>query len=137
DYASAERFPTATRRIVGDIEQNLRDFPIDGSTYVVIVTRGHRNDGKALGVVIDSPAQYLGLIGSKAKIKLIYDDLLAAGVDPHRLTIPSGQTSGKESVAWLAAARDCSRSCTRRANRTRAAAKECAPCRARRICTRR
>jgi len=105
DYASAERFPTATRRIVGDIETNLRDFAIDASTYVVIVTRGHRNDGKALATVINSPAQYLGLIGSKAKIKLIYDDLVASGVEPQQLLrvhAPIGYEIGAVTVPEIA-----------------------------------
>src|SRR5207244_10037325 len=80
DYASEQRFPLAKQRIVGDIEKELRNFPIDPGTYIVIVTRGHRHDGQALHAVIDSPAKYIGLIGSKSKIKLIYDDLAANGV---------------------------------------------------------
>src|SRR5262249_8953122 len=80
DYAPSQRFPAAKQLIVGEIEDELRKFPIDAGTYIVIVTRGHRHDGQALHAVIDSPAKYIGLIGSKAKIKLIYDDLSAKGV---------------------------------------------------------
>ena len=47
DFASEERFPKASR-IVGDIEFELRKLKIDPSTYIVIVTRGHRQDGQAL-----------------------------------------------------------------------------------------
>lgn len=85
DYASIERFPLAKQRIIGDIETELRRFPIDPATYIVIVTRGHRHDGQALHAVIDSPAKYIGLIGSKAKIKLIYDDLHEQGVSIEKL----------------------------------------------------
>jgi xanthine dehydrogenase accessory factor len=84
DYASPERFPDAIR-IIGNIESELRRFPIDASTYVVIVTRGHRNDGQALAAIIHSPAAYIGLIGSKTKIKLIMSDLHAAGVATEKL----------------------------------------------------
>jgi xanthine dehydrogenase accessory factor len=84
DCASAARFPTADRH-VADIETALRDWPIDAQTYVVIVTRGHRHDGKALAAVIDSPAKYLGLIGSKRKVKTIFADLLAQGAPLEKL----------------------------------------------------
>jgi xanthine dehydrogenase accessory factor len=105
DYASVERFPNATKRIVGDIEQNLRDSDIDASTYVVIVTRGHRHDGDALRAVINSPAKYLGLIGSKAKIKLIFEDLVASGIEAEKLMrvhAPIGYEIGAVTVPEIA-----------------------------------
>jgi xanthine dehydrogenase accessory factor len=105
DYASEQRFPTARRRIVGDIEQSLRQYPIDAATYIVIVTRGHRHDGQALHAVVDSPAKYIGLIGSKAKIKLIYDDLVSGGVSPEQLLrvhAPIGYNIGAVTVPEIA-----------------------------------
>jgi xanthine dehydrogenase accessory factor len=80
DYVSAERFPNAFERIVGEIETELARAAIDFQTYIVIVTRGHRNDGRALASVVNSPAKYIGLIGSKRKIKVIFDDLAEQGV---------------------------------------------------------
>lgn len=105
DIISPERFPTAKGRIVGEIEDELRRFPITPDTYVTIVTRGHRHDGRALEAVIDSPAKYLGLIGSKAKIKLIFDDLAAKGVDPEKLKqvhAPIGLDIGAVTVPEIA-----------------------------------
>jgi len=105
DFASEQRFPHARQRIVGDIEAELRKVPIDAGTYVVIVTRGHRHDGQALHAVIDSPARYIGLIGSKAKIKLIFDDLVARGVSPQQLLrvhAPIGLSIGAVSVPEIA-----------------------------------
>jgi len=84
DCASAERFPSAERHIA-EIEATLRGWPIDAQTYIVIVTRGHRHDGKALAAVIDSPAKYLGLIGSKRKVKTIFEDLIAQGASLEKL----------------------------------------------------
>ena len=84
DYVSAERLPKATR-IVGDIESELRKFAIDAGSYLVIVTRGHRHDGDALHAVIDSPAKYIGMIGSKSKIKAIFDELSQRGVSQEKL----------------------------------------------------
>lgn len=105
DYASSERFPLAKRRIVGDIEAELRGLKIDQGTYIVIVTRGHRHDGQALHAVIDSAAKYVGLIGSKSKIKLIYDDLVAKGVSIEQLSrvhAPIGYEIGAISVPEIA-----------------------------------
>lgn len=82
DFANAERLPAPIKPVVGDIEQALRRHPIDRDTYVVIVTRGHNHDEQALAAVIASEAKYLGMIGSRRKIRLIFDDLVAAGVDP-------------------------------------------------------
>ncbi len=85
DCCNDERFPTADERIVGDIEKALRDYPLDRSTYVTIVTRGHQHDEQALAAVIGRPARYIGLIGSRRKSKLIFDDLIEAGTDPEEL----------------------------------------------------
>jgi len=79
DLASPARFPES-RMVVGEIDTELRRFPIDSRTYVVIVTRGHKHDGQALAAVVDSPARYVGLIGSKRKIHKIYEDLEHAGI---------------------------------------------------------
>src|SRR4029450_11162756 len=84
DCASAEGFPSAAR-YGADTESSLRAWPIDAQAYVVIVTRGHRHDGKALAAVIDSPAKYLGLVGSKRKVKTIFQDLVAQGAPLEKL----------------------------------------------------
>jgi xanthine dehydrogenase accessory factor len=85
DYANAQRLPPPTRVLVGDIEQSLRGLTIDQNTYVVIVTRGHKHDEQALSAVIHSDARYLGMIGSRRKVKVIFDDLAAAGVPAEAL----------------------------------------------------
>lgn len=84
DCASPARFPAAARHIA-DIETALRGWPIDAQTYVVIVTRGHRHDGQALAAVLDSPAKYVGLIGSKRKVKTIFQDLVEQGAPLEKL----------------------------------------------------
>ena len=104
DCASAERFPSANRH-VADIESTLREWPIDPQTYVVIVTRGHRHDGRALAAVIDSRAKYLGLIGSKRKVKTILEDLLAQGAPIEKLLkvhAPIGLEIGAVTVPEIA-----------------------------------
>ncbi len=85
EFANPERLPKPIRPVAGDIADTLRSYPIDGNTYVVIVTRGHKHDEKALAAVIDSKAKYLGMIGSKRKIKFIYDNLKTAGVTTEKI----------------------------------------------------
>ena len=85
DFASAERLPEADEIIIGDIATELRKYPITPLTYVVIVTRGHQHDESALHSVVESDARYIGLIGSRRKIKLIFDDLLEFGVSKEKL----------------------------------------------------
>ena len=85
DYANAERLPPPVEPIAGDIAQTLRGWPIDANTYIVVVTRGHQHDEQALGAVLASPAKYLGMVGSKRKIQVIYDDLRHAGATEAQL----------------------------------------------------
>ncbi len=103
--ASEERFPGAQRLIVGDIDQVLPEVEITPSTYCLIVTRGHNHDEEALFHVIDRGAAYVGLIGSKRKIKLIFEDLLAEGVSAESLTAvyaPLGIDIGSQTVPEIA-----------------------------------
>ena len=86
DFASKERLPEAHQIVIGDIAEELRKYPIDNMTYVVIVTRGHRHDEEALYSVVESEACYVGLIGSRRKIKLIFDDLLDLGASEQTLS---------------------------------------------------
>ncbi|MBI3037823.1 XdhC family protein [bacterium] len=85
DYANVSRFPPPINVVVNDISTALEKFPIDPVTYIVIVTRGHKHDEQALEAVIRSPAKYIGMIGSKRKVKLIYDGLQSRGITPEML----------------------------------------------------
>ncbi len=82
-YASRERFPLAQRLMVGDIGTTLKNLApgeIDPSVYCIITTRGHAHDEEALYHLARTGAGYVGMIGSKRKIKLIYEDLIAKGI---------------------------------------------------------
>ncbi len=105
DMMGPNRLPPPIRAAVGDIALTLRATPIDVNSFVVIVTRGHANDEKALHAVIESPARYIGMIGSRRKVKLIFDDLAALGVDPaklERVHAPIGLPIGSVTVPEIA-----------------------------------
>lgn len=83
-FADPARFPTAERVDVADIPEWLRTSDIGPRDYLVIVTRGHREDLDALRAAIARDTAYVGLIGSKAKIARLYARL-GTEVEPARL----------------------------------------------------
>jgi xanthine dehydrogenase accessory factor len=105
EFASMERFPRAERRIGGPIDRVLPDLEITPDTYCLIVTRGHHHDQEALLHLANRGARYVGLIGSRRKIKLIFDNLLAAGVSREALAqvhAPLGIDIGSQTVPEIA-----------------------------------
>jgi xanthine dehydrogenase accessory factor len=107
-FANRERFPTARRIQVGEIGPSLQEIArrdVTPSTYCLIVTRGHNHDEEALYHLAGSSAGYVGMIGSKRKIKLIYEDLLARGVLQaalDRVHAPLGFAIGSQTVPEIA-----------------------------------
>ncbi|HKI36401.1 MAG TPA: XdhC family protein [Gemmataceae bacterium] len=107
-YASRQRFPDAQRLIVGDIGPTLKELVAAGigpSAYCLIVTRGHNHDEEALYHLASTAAGYVGMIGSKRKIKLIYEDLVAKGVAADVLAkvhAPLGFDIGSQTVPEIA-----------------------------------
>ncbi len=91
--------------VVGEIAERLRGAPIDAATYCLVVTRGHKHDEQALGAVVGRGAAYVGMIGSRRKVKLIFDDLVAMGVSPEALATvraPVGLDVGAVTVEEIA-----------------------------------
>lgn len=84
-FANRERFPDARAVIAADVEQALLEYPATPSTAVVIVTRGHKYDYQALSAATRSRAGYVGLMGSRRKVALIYRQLIEDGVPAARL----------------------------------------------------
>ncbi len=108
-YASPERFPSSTRRIVGPIGPTLKEL-VDGgavtpSTYCIIVTRGHNHDEEALYHLATTKAGYVGMIGSKRKIRLIFEDLVSQNIPEKaldRVHAPLGLPIGSQTVPEIA-----------------------------------
>ncbi|HUI84763.1 MAG TPA: XdhC/CoxI family protein, partial [Candidatus Binatia bacterium] len=79
-YANRQRFPDAREVIAGDFEAvTARLNPPEGA-YIVIVTRGHRDDMRVLRWAVNLRARYLGMIGSKRKTISIYRELEKEGI---------------------------------------------------------
>lgn len=86
EYLNEMRFPDADELILGKINESLINCHIDENTYICIVTRSHREDYEALESVVNSNANYIGLMGSKKKVKEIFDELLSNGIDEIKLS---------------------------------------------------
>jgi xanthine dehydrogenase accessory factor len=105
EMVSPERFPRASERIAQDIAEALQNWSIAPDTHIVIVTRGHAYDEEALRAVIDSPACYIGMIGSRRKVKTVLDRLRQDGIDEaliRRVRSPIGLNIGSETPAEIA-----------------------------------
>ncbi len=92
-FANAERFPSADRIIVDDIETAVDNLEITPSTYVVLVTRAHTFDVHALRKIVRKPAGYIGMIGSRRRVYAVFKLLRDEGVpleDLMRVHAPIG-----------------------------------------------
>ncbi|MGB9072262.1 MAG: XdhC/CoxI family protein [Terriglobales bacterium] len=79
-YASRERFPEAQEVIAEDFEKAIERLAPSESSYIVIVTRGHRDDMRVLRWAVGTPARYIGMIGSKRKTITIFKELQKEGL---------------------------------------------------------
>jgi xanthine dehydrogenase accessory factor len=104
-FACKERFPFAQKILVDDIGRALKQFESDENTYCLIVTRGHSHDEEALYHLAEKPARYVGMIGSRRKIRMIFEDLLKEGISAEaleRVHAPLGIDIGSQTVPEIA-----------------------------------
>jgi xanthine dehydrogenase accessory factor len=83
-YANTERFPGARQVIAEDFDKALAELAPSESAYLVIATRGHRDDMRVLRWAVQTPARYIGMIGSRRKAITVYRALIAEGLEPAR-----------------------------------------------------
>jgi xanthine dehydrogenase accessory factor len=79
-YANRERFPEAKEVIADDFDKVMQRLSPGESSYIVILTRGHRDDMRILRWAVQTPAKYIGMIGSKRKTIAIFRELKAEGI---------------------------------------------------------
>jgi xanthine dehydrogenase accessory factor len=104
-FANRERFPEAAEVIVDSLDTWVAGAEIPSTAYVVVLTRGHRQDFDVLRGLADREFRYVGLIGSRAKVARLTDALLEAGVSPEwlkRLHAPVGFDIGAVSPEEIA-----------------------------------
>ena len=109
DFATQERFPDAFRLFRADFSDPFRDVPLHAGTHIVLVTRGHKYDYDCLVRVLrtDPLPAYIGMIGSRRRVRATFVQLLEDGIPRDRLGVihaPVGLDIGAETPEEIAVA---------------------------------
>jgi xanthine dehydrogenase accessory factor len=106
EYANPQNIPEADHLIVDDIGKAVQAAVKSPDTYVVIVTRGHKDDAEALKACLDSDVAYIGMIGSKRKIRLMREEFISKGWASEsgfdRVYAPIGLEIGSKTIQEIA-----------------------------------
>ena len=116
DFANSTRFPDCDV-ITEEFNIALRDFPITLSTYVVVITRGHEHDADCLLEILKKDTAYIGLIGSRRRVRFVLEMLDKKGIPRNRLQevfTPIGTPIGSESPGEIALSIAAELVCVRR-----------------------
>ncbi len=106
EYANRDNLPDADKIISGNVQNGLSDLNSNNDTFVVIVTRGHKNDSEVLKQVISSEAGYIGMIGSSKKVLQVREKSIGEGwattAQWEKIHAPIGLKIGSETVEEIA-----------------------------------
>jgi xanthine dehydrogenase accessory factor len=105
DFADPANFPEAEKVLQYPFKGVLEKLPVDESSFVIIVTRGHLHDKTVLEQCLRTKARYIGMIGSRRKKAMIYEKLLEEGFtrqDLDRIYAPIGLDIGAETPEEIA-----------------------------------
>ncbi|MCG6955464.1 MAG: XdhC family protein [Gemmatimonadetes bacterium] len=109
EFATLERFPDAYRVVKADFSDPFEGVPLHRNTHVLLVTRGHKYDYDCLVQVLrrDPAPAYIGMIGSRRRVRATFVQLLADGIPRERLAeihAPVGLDLGAETPEEIAVA---------------------------------
>ena len=106
EFASPQKLPEADKIIVLDsFKKAFANRSVGEDSYLVIVTRGHVHDGTVLKQALCTSAKYIGMIGSRRKIAIIFQAMLKEGFtekDLQRVHAPIGLNIGGETPQEIA-----------------------------------
>lgn len=106
-YANRERFPEAAEIYADEYESIFQRLAPNSSSFIIAVTRGHRDDMRVLRWAVETRARYLGMIGSKRKVITVCRELEKEGVPREkfaRLHAPVGLAIGAATPEEIAVA---------------------------------
>lgn len=104
-FANRERFPAADEVLAGEYEEIFPKLEISSSSYLIIVTRGHRDDMRILRWAVTTPARYVAMIGSKRKVISVERELQKEGIPAdafQRVSAPMGLDIAAQSPEEIA-----------------------------------
>ncbi|MFC1938277.1 XdhC family protein [Chloroflexota bacterium] len=105
EYNNCERFPNVDELIVEEYDDAFPKLNVSEGSYIVIYTTGHIFDEKCLHFAAGTKAEYIGMIGSKKKVKEVKERLLQKGVSQQQLDrvyAPIGIDIGAETPEEIA-----------------------------------
>ena len=106
EFLSEERFPHAKDLVLCNFTNVLEQLDLNSrSSYLIIVTRGHKSDLVVLRQALQRELKYVGMIGSKRKVKLLLEELRKEGVSPEKLEqvyAPIGLPIGADTLEEIA-----------------------------------
>ena len=79
-FANRDRFPEAAAVHAAEYEEVFPNLPVNENSYLIVVTRGHRDDMRVLKLAIATPARYIAMIGSKRKVLNVVRELEKEGI---------------------------------------------------------
>ena len=106
-FADNARRAGATKVICEPFAEGLKKIPGNEDTYFIIVTRGHRYDQACLESIARKPHAYIGMIGSRRRVKIVKEAIIAGGADPdvvNNVYTPIGLDIGAETPEEIAIA---------------------------------
>ena len=124
DFARPSRFPSC-QVLAEDFDGALRRLPLGPGNYAVVITRGHEHDVECLTEILQKETSYVGLIGSRRRVRLVLEQLEREGLSAERLNevfTPIGLPLGAESPEEIALAIAAELVCVRREGPERARA---------------
>ncbi len=104
-FANRDRFPDVDEVFLSEFSEAFENLSVDENCYILVVTRGHKHDQAATEAAIKTEARYVGLVGSRRKIKLIVEALLEKGFSAdlfEKLYAPIGLDIGSETPEEIA-----------------------------------
>jgi xanthine dehydrogenase accessory factor len=105
EMLTKDRYEEADELILGDVVENLSKFNFTENDFIVVVTHGHKHDEDALFEISDKNVKYIGAIGSRRKVAIMFDNLKKRGVSENSLEkiySPIGLTLGGNSPEEIA-----------------------------------
>ena len=105
EFANSERFPDADEILVESFYDVFNHLKFTGTEFIVIVTRGHQYDRDVLKESLKKETRYVGMIGSKRKVKMVLEHMKEIGLDPEavdRVYSPIGLSINAETPQEIA-----------------------------------
>jgi xanthine dehydrogenase accessory factor len=105
NFANRERFPEAAEIFAAEYQEVFGKLPVNETSYLIIVTRGHRDDMRVLQWAVSTNARYIAMIGSKRKVISVIKELEKEGIPVEafeRVFAPMGLEIGAVSPEEIA-----------------------------------